>query len=164
MNPCMPTIAPFTAPFAVCKVTVAPGRKRPDVWAGYLADRAKGKVVWDDGSSTTYGPSTTEDPSFYSLGCLAEDMADGRFLYEAVQRLLSGGAPPASSPGPSLFGSKAIEAAVKCYGKTPNKKQRWLTWLEGCIQASNNTGKRFNCSTLTLLNPKPFSFFVTVLC
>ena len=83
----MSKVIAFTAPFAVYKATVQKGRKTACLWAGYLADRATRKVVWDDGTNTEYGPTTTEDPAFYSDASLAVDMAEGRLVYEAVERL-----------------------------------------------------------------------------
>ena len=38
----------------------------------------------------------------------------------------------------------AVVEAVKCYGKPVHIKKPWLTWLEGCIQASKITGKLFH--------------------
>jgi hypothetical protein len=155
----MNDIMPFTAPFAVFKVTMAPRRKRPDVWAGHLIDSSKRKVVWDTGPPTTYGPSSTEDQAFYSDACLAEDVANGRHLYEAVAKLLS--QPPQL---PAVIEEEedaeeeeeeevmvaqrpvdtAIETAAKYYySKDPPKKRPvWLAWLEGCIRA--DTGKLFH--------------------
>ena len=71
----MPTFPPvaFMAPFAVYKATMDEGRKRWDDWVGFVADSQQGKVVWDDGTTTVYGPKTKENPKFYSDVCLAED-------------------------------------------------------------------------------------------
>jgi hypothetical protein len=143
----MSKVIAFTAPFAVYKATVQKGRKTACLWAGYLADRATRKVVWDDGTFTKYGPTTTEDPAFYSDASLAVDMAEGRLVYEAVERLLGGtAAAEVESHAISTATGKihpAVVEAVLCYnGKSSS--QPWLTWLEGCIQASKNTGKLFN--------------------
>ncbi len=165
----MNDIMPFTAPFAVFKVTMAPRRKHPDIWAGHLVDSSKRKVVWDTGPPTTYGPNSTEDQAFYSDACLAEDVANGRYLYDAVAKLLSQPPqPPAvmTTPGtvieeaeeadeeedvmgPALAAAAqrpvdtAIETAAKYYRKdSPKKCPVWLAWLEGCIRA--DTGKLFH--------------------
>ena len=144
----MSNVIAFIAPFAVYKATMQPGRKTVCHWAGYLADRATRKVVWDNGSITEYGPDTTEDPAFYSDASLAVDMAEGRLVYEAVERLLDG---TAAAEVESLATSTttgvvhpAVVEAVKCYGKPVHIKKAWLTWLEGCIQASKITGKLFH--------------------
>jgi hypothetical protein len=71
-------------------VEVQPRRKQVTFWTGYLADRATRTVVRDNGTSTKYGQDTTEDPAFYSDDSLAADMAEGRLLYEAVERLIAG--------------------------------------------------------------------------
>ena len=144
-------IRPFTAPFAVFKATKHPG-SRPsasaDYWVGVVAERATGKVVWDDGTTTKYGPNTAEDLAFYSNDCLAEDMAAGRLLYAAVQRLMNGNPPVAASlvsSAPHIRSvNKAIKEAENCY-KTPptDQKKDWLVWLEGCIDAADNPGIPF---------------------
>ena len=144
----MSKVIAFTAPFAVYKATMPKGRKTACLWAGYLADRATRKVVWDDGSITEYGPDTTEDPAFYSDASLAVDMAEGRLVYEAVERLLDGTAAAevellATSTTTGVVHPAVVEA-VKCYGKPVHIKKPWLTWLEGCIQASKITGKLFH--------------------
>ena len=115
----MSKVIAFTAPFAVYKATMPKGRKTACLWAGYLADRATRKVVWDDGSITEYGPDTTEDPAFYSDASLAVDMAEGRLVYEAVERLLDG---TAAAEVESLATSTttgvvhpAVVEAVECY-------------------------------------------------
>lgn len=143
----MSNVIAFIAPFAVYKATVQPGRKTVCHWAGYLADRATRKVVWDNGTITKYGPATTEDPAFYSDASLAVDMAEGKLLYEAVERLLCGtAAVDVESQAISTATGDihpAVAEAVLCYnGKSSS--QPWLTWLEGCIQASMNAGKLFN--------------------
>ena len=145
----MSKVIAFTAPFAVYKATMQPGRKRVHLWAGYLADRATRKVVWDDGTITEYGPTTTEDPAFYSDASLAVDMAEGRLVYEAVERLLGGTAAAeveslATSTTTGVVHPAVVEAVACYYGKPVHKKQPWLTWLEGCIQASKITGKLFH--------------------
>ena len=142
----MSKVIAFTAPFAVYKATVQPRRKQVTFWTGYLADRATRKVVWDDGTITEYGPTTTEDPAFYSDASLAVDMAEGKLLYEAVERLLCGtAAVDVESQAISTATGDihpAVAEAVLCYnGKSSSP---WLTWLEGCIQASMNAGKLFN--------------------
>ena len=145
----MSKVIAFTAPFAVYKATVQPRRKQGvTFWTGYLADRATRTVVWDNGTSTKYGPDTTEDPAFYSDDSLAVDMAEGRLVYEAVERLLGG---TAAAEVESLATSTttgdvhpAVVEAVECYGKPVPMKKPWLTWLEGCIQASKITGKLFH--------------------
>ena len=159
----MNDIMPFTAPFAVFKVTMARRRKYPDYWAGHLVDSSKRKVVWDTGPPTTYGPNSTENQAFYSDACLAEDVANGRHLYEAVANLLSQPPqPPAvitavieeeeeaeeeEEEEEDMVAQRpvdtAIEAAAKYYSKDPPKKcPVWLAWLEGCIRA--DTGKLFH--------------------
>jgi hypothetical protein len=72
-------------------------------------------------------------------------MAEGRRVYEAVERLLDG---TAAAEVESLATSTttgvvhpAVVEAVKCYGK-PVQKKPWLTWLEGCIRVT--TGKLFH--------------------
>jgi hypothetical protein len=129
----MSKVIAFTAPFAIYKATMQKGRKTACLWAGYLADRATRKVVWDDGTNTKYGPTTTEDPAFYSDAYMAE----GRLVYEAVERLLGGtAAAEVQSHAISTATGKihpAVVEAVLCYnGKSSS--QPWLTWLEGCIQ------------------------------
>ena len=129
----MSKVIAFTVPFAVYKATMQKGRKTACLWAGYLADRATRKVVWDDGTNTKYGPTTTEDPAFYSDAYMAE----GRLVYEAVERLLGGtAAAEVQSHAISTATGKihpAVVEAVLCYdGKSSS--QPWLTWLEGCIQ------------------------------
>jgi hypothetical protein len=143
----MSTVIAFTAPFAVYKATVQSRKQQVTHWIGYLADRATGTVVWDDGTSTKYGPDTAEDPAFYSDASLAVDMAEGRLLYEAVERLIAGTAAAevlslAISTDPGNV-HPAVDEAVKCYGK-PHMKRPWLTWLEDCIRASKNTGNMLN--------------------
>jgi hypothetical protein len=146
----MSKVIAFTAPFAVYKATVEVQRRRKQVtlWTGYLADRATRTVVWDNGISTQYGPDTTEDPEFYSDASLAVDMAEGRLVYEAVERLLGGTAAPEvlSLAISAETGAvhPAVDEAVECYGKPLSIKKPWLTWLEACIQASKITGKLFN--------------------
>ena len=118
----MSKVIAFTAPFAVYKATVQKGRKTACLWAGYLADRATRKVVWDDGTMTEYGATTTEDAAFYSDACL--------------------------SPWTWLKAGLCMRrwnGSVECYyGKPVHIKKPWLTWLEGCIQASKITGKLFH--------------------
>ena len=166
MNP----IIPFSPPFAVCKITMARGRKHPDVWAGHLADTSEKEVVWDSGPPTTYGPKSTEDQEFYSDACLVVDVANGKRLYQAVEGLMS--PPPLPPPavatkeeeqrvekkkkekkekkgkevGPVQPLDKAITDAAKYYGKKHPKKKRpvWLAWLEGCIRAATTTGELFH--------------------
>ena len=161
----------FSSHFAVCKFTKAPRKTHHDVWAGFLDPSGK-EVVWDSGPPTTYGPHSTEvNPAFYSDACLAEDVANGKRLYEAVEGLMF--PPPAAvapaavvacegdggekkkkkvekkkekkvkTVSPSEPLDKAIEHAASFYGKRPPKKRpEWLAWLEGCIRVT--TGKLFH--------------------
>ena len=145
----MSKVIAFTAPFAVYKATMQKGRKTACLWAGYLADRATRKVVWDDGTITEYGPTTTEDAAFYSDACLAVDMAEGRLVYEAVERLLGGTAAAevessATSSTTGVVHPAVVEAVEVYYGKPVRIKKPWLTWLEGCIKASKDPGKLFH--------------------
>ena len=127
------------------------GRKRWDNWVGFVADSHQGKVVWDDGTTTVYGPKTKENPKFYSDVCLAEDKAAGKLLYTAVAQLIAGQSPYPTPVNAPLSVTNAIKKAVNCY----KKKQRhppWLIWLQGCIQLSNNaTGKLFHAPLLAVL-------------
>jgi hypothetical protein len=79
-------------------------------------------VVWDDGTTTEYGPTTTEDPAFYSDACLAVGMAEGRLVYEAVERLLGGTAAAqveslATSTTTGVVHPAVVEAVECYYGK-----------------------------------------------
>lgn len=137
----------FSSHFAVCKFTKAPRRTHHDVWAGFLDPSGKKEVVWDSGPPTMYGPHSTEDQAFYSDACLAEDVANGKRLYEAIAGLMF---PPKAAVAPAAVPSEplspldeAIEHAARFYGKRPLKKRPvWLTWLEGCIRVT--TGKLFH--------------------
>lgn len=66
------------------------GRTTCDHWVGYLADRENGNVAWEDGTTTEYGGKTILDPKFYSDECLAQDLAAGQLLYQAVAALMQG--------------------------------------------------------------------------
>ena len=128
------------------KATFVPGSRATrasvpaDYWVGFVTDRAAGKVVWMDNTITVYGPTTTENLAFYSMACLAEDMAAGRLLYAAVQQLMNGKTPCTSTDS---HVSDAIKEAEDCYKTSPTDKKFWLECLEGCISAADAPGNPF---------------------
>jgi len=94
-----------------------------------------------DDTTTVYGPKTTENPAFYSMAHLEEDMAAGTLLYAAVQQLMNGN-PGAATAHPHV--SNAIKEAEGCYNNTPpTEKNFWLQCLEGCISAADAPGNPF---------------------
>jgi hypothetical protein len=121
-------IIPFSAHFAVFKLTSAPGKTHPDVWAGHRADGETKTVVWDTGPPTTYGPNSVEDQDFYSDACLAKDVADGKRLYEAVAKLMS--QPPAIT---TLGGGGA--AGGWCGANLHNPVTRLPALLQTCVSS-----------------------------
>ena len=130
-------ITSFSEHFAVYK-RVNTSRCRTEHWAGVLTDRKAKTVVWDNDTRSTYGDCTTEtdNPTFYTDASLADDMAVGKLLYNAVEMLVNGNQPPKLPPNHPL--AKAMEEARACYPKpgsaaTTKPKKPWLVWLEGCI-------------------------------
>ena len=144
----------FTAHFAVYKATMdsGAGRTTCDHWVGYLADRENRKVAWEDGTTTEYGGNTILDPKFYSDECLAQDLAAGQLLYQAVAALMQGQKAPTMPATASASVTRAINKAEKWYkakakAKTkqpPKMPPLWLDWLQGCITLATTTGKPFH--------------------
>ena len=141
----------FTAHFAVYKATMdsGAGRRTCDNWVGYLADSKKRKVAWEDGTTTVYGRNTILDLKFYSDECLAQDLAAGQLLYQAVAALMQGQKAPTIPATASASVTAAINKAEKWYKakaktKQPPKMPLWLDWLQGCITLATTTGKPFH--------------------
>ncbi len=111
----------FSSHFAVCKFTEAPRRTHHDVWAGFLDPSGKKEVVWDSGPPTMYGPHSTEDQAFYSDACLAEDVANGKRLYEAIAGLMF---PPKAAVAPAAVVAREGDGGEKKKKKVEKKKEK----------------------------------------